>query len=160
MLTKTLIMARDKDTRENFVAWYKDEFGFTTNAATALYDVQMLKTCATLSELDEEAVANICKAISNDTGQSVAELAATKLKLLCYWIKHQYRTSQEIGTTSKLLVRVTLKKIKTTNNNEDEDDNNDNVVPIFALFYWLIYCLADCYGLVFFWRENMGVVTS
>jgi hypothetical protein len=33
------------------------------NAATALYNVQMLKTCVTLSELDNKAVANICKAV-------------------------------------------------------------------------------------------------
>jgi hypothetical protein len=49
MHTKTLTMARDKNTRENFVAWYREEFGFTANATTALYDVQMLKTCSTLS---------------------------------------------------------------------------------------------------------------
>jgi hypothetical protein len=42
MHTKTL--ARDKDIHENFVVWYREEFGFTANAATALYDVQMLKT--------------------------------------------------------------------------------------------------------------------
>jgi hypothetical protein len=72
MHTKTLIMARDKDTHKNFVVWYKDEFGFTANAATALYDVQMLKTCAALSKLDDTATANICKAVSKDTSQSVA----------------------------------------------------------------------------------------
>ncbi len=36
-------MARGKDTRENFIAWYIQEFGFNTNTATALHDVQMLK---------------------------------------------------------------------------------------------------------------------
>jgi hypothetical protein len=35
-------MARDKDTRKNFIAWYKEEFGFTANAVTTLHDVQML----------------------------------------------------------------------------------------------------------------------
>ncbi len=29
-------MARDKDTRKNVVAWYREEFGFTVNALTAL----------------------------------------------------------------------------------------------------------------------------
>jgi hypothetical protein len=42
------------------------------------------------------------KAIGKDTGQSVAEVAATKFKLACFWIKHQHRTSREIGGTSKL----------------------------------------------------------
>jgi hypothetical protein len=65
--------------------------------------------CSTLSELEDDAVANICKAISKDTGQSVAEVAATRLKLVCFLIKHQYRTSREIGMTSKALVHVKFK---------------------------------------------------
>jgi hypothetical protein len=85
-------MARDKDTCKNIIAWYKEEFGFTANAATALHDVQMLKTCSTLSELDNDAVANICKAVSKDPCQSVGKVAMTRLKLVCFWIKHQYRT--------------------------------------------------------------------
>jgi hypothetical protein len=99
-------MARDKDTCKNFIVWYKDKFGFTANAATALYDVQMLKTCSTLSKLDNDAVVVICKAISKVTNQSVAKVAATRLKLVCFWIKHQYRTSREIGMTLEALVRV------------------------------------------------------
>jgi hypothetical protein len=83
---KTQTMARDKDTHNKFIAWYKEESGFTANAATALYDVQMLKTCSTLSELDDDAIANICKAVGKDTGQSVAKVAATRLKLVCFWI--------------------------------------------------------------------------
>jgi hypothetical protein len=50
--------------------------------------------------------ANICKLISKDTGQLVAKVAATRLKLLCFWIKHQYWNSREISTTSKPLVHV------------------------------------------------------
>ncbi len=107
----TLNMARDKDTRENFVTWYKEVFSFTANAVTILYDVQMLKDCVTLSELDNKFIANTCKAVSKDTGQSVAELAMTRLKLLCFWIKHHYQTSRVVGTTSKPLVRMTLKTI-------------------------------------------------
>jgi hypothetical protein len=87
-------MARDANTRKNFLAWYIQEFGFNSNAATALHDVQMLKDAKTLSELDNEAIANICKAVSKDTGQSVAKIATTKLKLTCFWIRHQIRTSR------------------------------------------------------------------
>jgi hypothetical protein len=94
-------MARDKDTRDNFLLWYIQEFGFNTNAATALHDVQMLKDAKTLSELDDDAVANICKAISIDTGQSVAEITATKLKLVCFPIRHQIRTLREILPNAK-----------------------------------------------------------
>jgi hypothetical protein len=74
-------MARDSDTRDNFLLWYIQEFGFNLNAVTALYDVQMLKDTKTMSELDNDAVANICKAVSKDTGQSVARIATTELKL-------------------------------------------------------------------------------
>jgi hypothetical protein len=102
-------MARDKYTRKNFILWYKEEFGFTANAATALHDVQMLKDTLTLSELDNDTIANICKAISKDTGQSVAQIAATKLKLVCNWIRHQHRTSREINGTSRPLVKVKYK---------------------------------------------------
>jgi hypothetical protein len=76
------------------------------NDATALYKEQMLKVAKTLSELDDDAVANICKAVSKDTGQSVAEIDTTKLKLACFWIKHQYRTLREIGGTRRPLVKI------------------------------------------------------
>jgi hypothetical protein len=60
----------------------------------------------TLSELDNDAIANICKAISKDNGQSVAEIAATKLKLVCFWIRHQHRTSREIHGTQRPIVTI------------------------------------------------------
>jgi hypothetical protein len=99
-------MARDKDTWDDFLLWYIQEFGFNTNAATTLHDVRMLKDAKTLSELDDDAVANICKVVSKDTGQSVAEIAATKLKLTCFWIRHQIRTSREIGGSGRPLVNT------------------------------------------------------
>jgi hypothetical protein len=99
-------MATDKDTRKNFIVWYNQEFGFTANAATALHDVQMLKDPKTLSELDNGAVANVCKMISKDTGQSVAKIVTTKLKLVCFWIRHQYQTLREIGGTGRPLVKI------------------------------------------------------
>jgi hypothetical protein len=46
-------MARDKNTCNNFIGWYKEEFGFTAIAATAQHDMQMLKTASTLSELND-----------------------------------------------------------------------------------------------------------
>ena len=69
----------------------------------------MLKDAKTLSELDNDAIANICKAVSKDTGQSVAEIAATKLKLACFWIRHQYRTSREIRGTVRPLVNEEIR---------------------------------------------------
>ncbi len=96
---------------QNFVGLYKEEFGFSANAAATLYDMQMLKTCSTLSELDDNTIASICKAVSKDTSQSFAKVAATRLKLVCFWIKHQYRISREIGTPLKPLVRVNFDRI-------------------------------------------------
>jgi hypothetical protein len=90
-------MAPNTDTRANLIAWFTMEFGFSIATATALHDVQVLKDAQALSKLDDnDAVANICKAVGKDVGQSVAKLAATKLKLACFWIRHQYLTSREI----------------------------------------------------------------
>ncbi len=100
-------MAPNLDTRANLIAWFTMEFGFSINAATALYDVQALKYALALSELDDnDTVANVCKAVGKNVGQSVAELAATKLKLACFWIRHQYRISREIGGIQRPLVKI------------------------------------------------------
>jgi hypothetical protein len=86
-------MAPNMDTRENVITWFTREFGFSCNAATTLHDVQALKDAQALSELDDnDAVANVCKAVGKDVGQSVAKIAATKLKLACFWVRHQYQT--------------------------------------------------------------------
>jgi hypothetical protein len=100
-------MAPSSDTQENLITWFTNEFGFSRNAATALHDVQALKNALTLSKLyDDDAVGNICKAVGKDVGQSVAKIAATKLKLACFWIRHQYRTLREIGGTQRPLVKI------------------------------------------------------
>jgi hypothetical protein len=100
-------MAPNTDTRENVITWFTREFGFSRNAATALHDVQALKDAQALSELDDDdAIANVCKAVSKDIGQSVAKIAATKLKFACFWVRHQYRTSREIGGTQRPLAKI------------------------------------------------------
>jgi hypothetical protein len=104
--TSSRTMAPNSDTRENFLTWFTKEFGFSCNAATALYDVQMPKDTQTMSELDNDAVANICKAVGRDVGQSVAEIAATKSKLACFWARHQHWTSREIGGTQRPRVKI------------------------------------------------------
>jgi hypothetical protein len=100
-------MAPNTDTRENVITWFIREFGFSCNAATALHDVQVLQDAQALSELDDnDAIANVCKAVGKDVGQSVAKIAATKLKLPCFWVRPQYRTSREIGGTQRPLVKT------------------------------------------------------
>ncbi len=99
-VTSSRTMVPNLDTRENIITWFTKEFGFSWNAATALHNVQALKDAQALSELDDDdAVANVCKAVGKDVGQSVAKIATTKLKLACFWVRHQYRTSREIGGT-------------------------------------------------------------
>jgi hypothetical protein len=100
-------MAPNTDTQENIITWFTREFGFSCNTATALHNVQALKDAQASSKLDEDdAVANVCKAVGKDVCQSVAEIAATKLKLACFWVRHQYRTSREIGGTQRPLVKI------------------------------------------------------
>ncbi len=100
-------IAPNTDTRANLIAWFAMQFGFSIDAATALHDVQALNNAQALSKLDDDdAVANVCKAVSKDLGAPVAKLAATKLKLACFWIRHQYRTSREIGGTQRPLVKI------------------------------------------------------
>jgi hypothetical protein len=78
-------MAPNMDTQENVITWFTRVFGFSHNAATTLHDVQALKDAQALSELDDDdAIANVCKAVGKDVRQSVAEIAATKLKLACF----------------------------------------------------------------------------
>jgi hypothetical protein len=48
----------------------------------------MLKDIETLAELDNNTINNNCWLIYRDSNQPVAELAATRLKLLAFWIKH------------------------------------------------------------------------
>ncbi len=66
----------------------------------------MLKDAQALSELDDDPITNVCKAVGKDVGQSVAEIVATKLKLACFWVRHQYQTLREIGGTQRPLVKI------------------------------------------------------
>ncbi len=72
-------MTLNTDTQANLIVWFATQFGFSIDAATALHNVQSLTDAQTLSELDDDdAVANVCKAVGKAVGQSVAEVAATK----------------------------------------------------------------------------------
>jgi hypothetical protein len=104
--TSSRTMAPNSDTRENFLAWFTKEFGITCNAVTNLYDVQMIKDAQALSELDNDGIANVCKLVGKDVGQSVAKIAETKLNLACFWVRHEYRTSRETGGTQRPLVKI------------------------------------------------------
>ncbi len=64
------MMAPNSDTRANLIAWFTMEFGFSIAAATALHDVQALKNALALSKFDDnDAVANVCKAVGKVLGE-------------------------------------------------------------------------------------------
>ena len=125
---------RDQDTKVNFIAWYKDVFQFPPSVATALYEVQHLKDAKTFNELDDELINNIFSALRKDkTHPGIAELAVTRLKLMAFWVRHQFRTSHTIGTTSTPLVRVTLDQINLLKEQKRIEDNwrSDNKEPAY-----------------------------
>ena len=125
---------RDQDTKQNFVAWYRDVFGFSLSVATALYEVQQLRDAKAFSELDDDLMDNIFGALRKDkTHDGIAELAVSRLKLLTFWVKHQFRTSRTIGSTAKPLVRVTLAKINLLKEQKRIEDGwrSDNKEPAY-----------------------------
>jgi hypothetical protein len=104
-------MAHDSDIKAIVIAWYRDVFGFTLPVATAMYEGQQLINAQTFNELDDDLIDNIFAALRKDKANQIAELAVTRLKLLAFWVRHQYRTSRHIGGARKPLVRVTLDDI-------------------------------------------------
>ena len=67
-------MARTQDTKEFFLKWYKEVFGFSDEVTRALYDDQLLKTKTTLAELGDQTIDNIIKAIRRTL--PIAEISA------------------------------------------------------------------------------------
>ena len=111
----------DLDTKANFLAWYKDVFGFTDTVAKVLYDEQLLQNKKTLAELSNSKIDSIMRAIC--WTQAIAKISAAPLKLAIFWIKHQDRTQREIGIPTALLVKVdldTIMLLKTQKQLEDE----------------------------------------
>ncbi len=112
---------RDADTEANFLACYKDVFGFTDPVAKALYDKQLLQDKKTLAELSNSKINSIMRAIC--LTKAIAKISVARLKLAIFWIKHQDRTQHKIGTPAAPLMRVTLETIlvlKTQKHLEDE----------------------------------------
>ena len=104
-------MARNSDTRPNFITWYRDVFGFSDRVATALYYDQLFQDTSTIAEFGDSKINSVCRTLRRDSGLPIAKLAVTRLKLLTFWIRHQTRTGREIGGTSNPLVRVDLKTL-------------------------------------------------
>ena len=76
-----------------------------------MYEVQQLTNAKTFNELDDDLIDNIFSTLRKDkTHNGIAELAVSRIKLLAFWVKHQFRTNRLIGGANPL-VRVTLDKI-------------------------------------------------
>ena len=102
-------MARMQDTKVYFLAWYKEVFGFSDEAARALYDDQLLRSKLTLSELTDQTIDNIIKAIRRTL--NIAEISVERLKLAVFWIKHQDRIQRDVGIPARPLVKIDLKEM-------------------------------------------------
>ena len=104
-------MTQNSDTRPNFIAWYREVFGFSDRVAIALYDDQLFKDASTIAEFSDSGIDSICCTLCRDSSLPIAKLAVTRLKLLTFWIRHQIRAGCEIGGTSNPLVRTDLKTL-------------------------------------------------
>ena len=71
---------RDADTKANFLAWYKDVFGFTDPVAKALYDKQLLQDKKTIAELSDSEINSIMRAIHQT--KAIAEISVAWFKLV------------------------------------------------------------------------------
>jgi len=101
-------MARDTDTRPNFIKWYREVFGFSNQVATTLYNDQLFQDTLTIAEFGDSEIDSVCRTLRRDSSLPIAELAVTRLKLLTFWVGHQHRTGREIGGNQNPLVRIDL----------------------------------------------------
>ncbi len=67
-------MTQNSDTRPNFIAWYRDVFGFSDRVATALYDNQLFKDTSTIAEFGDSEIGNVCRTLRRDSSLPIAEL--------------------------------------------------------------------------------------
>ena len=77
-------MTRNSDTRPNFMAWYRDVFGFSDCVAATLYDNQLFKDASTIAEFGDSKIDSVCRTLRRDSGLPIAKLAVTQLKLMTF----------------------------------------------------------------------------
>ena len=65
----------------------------------------------TIAEFGDSEVDSVCRTLRRDSNLKLAELSVTRLKLMTFWVRHQYRTSRVIGGVQNPLVRIDLKTI-------------------------------------------------
>ncbi len=99
---------RNTDTMAKFLLWYKDVFGFTGLGASTLYNKQLLKNKQTLTKISNGVINSICFSIRHDPSKPIAKISVAWLKFGIFWIKHQYRTTHEIGVLVKMILNMIL----------------------------------------------------
>jgi hypothetical protein len=104
-------MARNSDTRPNYITFYRDVFGFSDRVAAALHVDQLFKDAETIAEFGDSEINNVCRTLRRDSSLPIAKLAVTRLKLLTFWVRHQLRTGHVIGGVQYPLVRTELKTL-------------------------------------------------
>ncbi len=77
-------MSPNSDTQPNFIKWFREVFGFSDQAATALYDDQLFRDALTIVEFGDSEVDSVCSTLRRDSNLKIAELSATRLKLMTF----------------------------------------------------------------------------
>ena len=91
-------MARAANPRDQMLALLQS-LGFSEEVAEALVDEQLLNHWATLWELDDDAVDNLCRTVrkpgGGEDGHQIPEMAVTRLQLLVFYAKHLDRIQRK-----------------------------------------------------------------
>ena len=92
--------------RENAIAWLRTIALLSQEAATALYDQQLLRDSEAFVQTNDDEIDSMCRAIrrgtGGDTGLIIAEKSVTRLKLTSFYVKHQARTSRTLTSLTSV----------------------------------------------------------
>jgi hypothetical protein len=72
----------DTKAKANFIAWYKEVFGFTDLVAKSPYNKQLLQDKKTLAKLSDSKIDSIMRAICRT--QAIAKISAARLELAIF----------------------------------------------------------------------------
>ena len=92
--------------RENAIAWLRTIALLSQEAATALYDQQLLRDSEAFVQTNDDEIDSMCRAVrrgtGGDTGLIIAEKSVTRLKLTSFYVKHQARTSRTLTSLTSV----------------------------------------------------------
>ncbi len=86
--------------RKTTIGIFKRVLLFSQGAVEALYDDQMITTLDVLSDLTDNIIKELCRAIrkpgGDRPGHQISELSVTRLKLFAFWARHMWWTSRGV----------------------------------------------------------------